>query len=127
VDERQILLFRFPGRPQGTKLPRGFPILGQERQAAGFPVEAIDEMQRDALSESKPQPSCQAGEGAAFCGVARQPGRLVERQQTLVFVNDVEQIHWNRRSPREVSAFLPAKPLGGSLVNLSEGAMILFR
>ena len=90
MDDGDVFLLNDAIFPQLAQLPGGGGIFGDDGHAAGFAVQAVDQM---ALrTQIKPHAADEAGEFAVFGGMADQAGGLVQDQQVGVFVDNVEQV-----------------------------------
>jgi hypothetical protein len=97
VDDGKIFLFNgavFQNFPESARDPG---IFGDEDHAAGFAVEAVDEMRWRGTFQMQPRAADQTGSFAVFGRMADESRRFVDDQQFTVFKNDVEQIfHFHR-------------------------------
>lgn len=102
VNNCEITLFNLARLPIPAQFERGLGGFRNQNQAAGLPIEAIDEMRMDRFTEVNSHTANQAGERTALGRMADQIRRLVNHQQMLVFVHDVEQVgHCQGASPRK--------------------------
>jgi hypothetical protein len=103
MNDGKVFLLDGAGFPDFSQLAGGFGIFGDEDDAAGFAVEAVDEVGRNgnhlapALSpasggegeiQMKPGAADEAGKFIALGGMTDEAGRFVDDQQVRVFVED---------------------------------------
>lgn len=89
VDDGEVGLFygsRFPSFAEGFG---GGVLFGDDDDAGGFPVEAVDEVV--ICLQIKADPSHEARGFVAFSGMANEAGGFVEDEELFVFVDDVQE------------------------------------
>ena len=92
VDEGQVCFLDAAGFPEAAKRAGRGVGLGDDGHAAGFAVEAIDQVRVRSFAQVQPDAADQAGHGVGLGGMTDQAGRFVDGQQIGIFVNDIEQV-----------------------------------
>lgn len=90
VDDGGIFFFHLPVFPDSSEFTGGRGVFGDEHQAAGFAIQAIDQMGRRFHSKMQTEAPNKAGIGAGLGGMTNQSGRLVDHQEVAIFVNDLK-------------------------------------
>ena len=90
LDDGEIFFLHgasFPDFSQRLRRRVGF---GHQYNAAGFAVEAVDQVRPRVRRQMQPDPADQTGIGVAFRGMAHQVRRFVDDQQFGVFVDNLK-------------------------------------
>ena len=94
VDEGKVFLFNRAPLHNFPQLAGDGGGFCHQNHPAGFAVEAVDQVGRNlggaAPRQMEAHAADQAGHLPVLGGMADQPGRLVDDQQRVVFVEDVE-------------------------------------
>src|SRR5262245_36165934 len=92
MNNGQIILPDVALLPEPTQSQCRFVLLGDDHNAAGFPVQTVNQMDRRARAEIQPDAADQTGQCVTLGGMADQARWFVNDQQLGVFRDDVEQL-----------------------------------
>jgi len=91
VDDGEILLVNPARLPHPAQAAGCFGIPGNDNHAGGFAIEAIDELRMRARAEMQAGAADETRECVPFCGVADQPGGLVDDKQFRAVKEDCQE------------------------------------
>jgi len=91
VDNGPVGLSDFTVFPDTPQLAGGLVSLGKKHDAAGFPIEAIDKVDR-AIAEVQAYTTCETGARIGLGGVTYETGRFVDSQQRVIFMQYFKQV-----------------------------------
>ena len=117
MHDGQVVLLNLPVFPDPTQLARCLGVFGHERDAAGLAVQPVHQLRVRARPEVQPSTADKAGVLVRFGGMADQAGGLVDRQQFVVFVDDVEKFLHARMSRQNHTGLIP-----GSTARIQENS-----
>ncbi len=90
MNHRQIFLRHCPGFPDFTQFTGSDGVFGDQYNAGGLTIQAIDQMRCPRTAQIQSRPADKTGVLVAFGGVADQIGGLVDDQQIFILVDDIE-------------------------------------
>ena len=91
MGDGEIFLRHGPGFPEVAQLARRRGGLGQDCDAAGFPIQTVDQVRSCRRPQIQADAADQAGIRATLGWMTDQPRWFVDHQQAIVFVQDLEK------------------------------------
>src|ERR1041385_1678404 len=91
VDDGEVALGNRAGFPNAAEFTGGGERLGDDDDAAGFAIEAVDQVRLRVSAEVEAHAADEARIRVALGRMADEPGGLVDHEQIRVFVENVEQ------------------------------------
>ena len=90
MDDREIFFLYFTTFPKPPQFKRHGIDLGHNGNAAGFTVQAIDQMWTRSVAKIKAHASDETGHRPILARMTNQSGRFVDCQQFRVFQDDLQ-------------------------------------